>query len=81
MKSTEAMKSFPVMYGKISSGKNVFSSLEVYVELVNDYRNMPNGVYSDLCIAKISGGCEMTEKCEKLENYMEISFGYSQTHK
>jgi hypothetical protein len=75
-------KSFPLRFGAISRNpESEFLSSNFYIATVNDERNMPNGLYSDQCLAEIAGGCQISEICEKVENVASSSFGYSLTHK
>lgn len=58
-----------------------FSSLNRYTRILNDERNLPNGLLSDRCLFEVLSGCQVSENCFEIEDPRSASFGYSQTHK
>lgn len=74
-------RQFPLIQGQIVKTKIKFNSVESYLRLVNDARNMPDGLQSDHCLSEIFNECEISKMCKKIENVEDNSFGYSQTHK
>lgn len=62
-------------------GGSEFSTLSQYTRVLNDDRNLPNGILSDRCLFEVLSGCEVSEDCFEVEDPRAASFGYSQTHK
>lgn len=72
---------FSLKYGKFMKRKNIFSSTESYLKLVNDERNAPSGDESDRCLTEIFNECQISDSCLKIEFIDKPAFGYSLTHK
>ena len=72
---------FPTQFDKFhTKSSSFFDSVEIYLKLVNDKNNMPNGMQSDYCLFEVLD-CRFSKRCAKVENISTPSFGYPQTHK
>lgn len=79
--SSISLKSFPLKFGTILKERNVFPSTDIYLQLLNDDRNQPNGRVSDKCLSQITNNCEISDFCWRMEDANAVAFGYSQTHR
>lgn len=56
-------------------------STGIYLQLLNDDRNLPSGHFSDQCLSQITNECRISDVCFRIEDVDAVAFGYSQTHK
>lgn len=72
---------FPMQFDKIhTKSSTFFDSIEIYLKLVNEKKNMPNGIQSDYCLFEVLD-CKFSKRCAKVEDISTPSFGYPLTHK
>ena len=79
--STIYEANFPIIFGSLPNVASLkFSSVQDYINLVNDDRNQPQGHNSEKCLNEIfNNNCKLSQFCLKLEDLSRRAFGYQPT--